>query len=53
VHPLVEFGFLRVDVAVEVDDAELAAAQVLGDGAGGRVADGVVAAQHHRKAPLE
>ena len=49
VHALVEVGLLRVDVAVEVDDAELAAVQVLGHAAHGRVADGVVAAEHDRE----
>ena len=51
VHPLVQVGLLGVDVAVEVDDAEVAAVQVLGDAAGGRVADGVVAAEHDREGP--
>ena len=46
VHPLVEVGLLGVDVPVEVDDPEVAAAEMLRDAAGGRVSDGVVAAQH-------
>ena len=45
VHALVEVGLLRVDVAVEVDDAELAV-EVLRHAAHRRVADGVVAAEH-------
>jgi len=49
VHPLVEVGFLGVDVAVEVDDAEVATVQVFGDGSGGRKTDRVVATRHHRK----
>ena len=51
VHPLVEVGLLGVHVPVEVDDPEVAAAEVRGDAAGGRVADGVVAAEHHGERP--
>ena len=49
VHPLVEVGLLGVDVAVEVDDPEVAAARCGGDAARGRVADRVVAAEHDRE----
>ena len=48
-HPLVEVGLLRVDVAVEVNDPEVAAVEVLRDGAHRRVADRVIAAEHDRE----
>ena len=44
-HPLVEVGLLGVDVAVEVDDADVAV-HVRGQPADGGVADRVVAAEH-------
>ena len=45
VHPLVEVGFLRVDVSVEVDDADVAV-HVRRQSADRREADGVIAAEH-------
>src|SRR5207245_2480948 len=45
VHPLVEVGLLGVDVAVEVDDPQVAL-EVRGDAAHRRVPDRVVAAEH-------
>ncbi len=49
VHALVEVGLLRVDVAVEVDDAEVPAVEVLRHTSHGREADRVVAAEHDRE----
>ena len=48
VHALVEVGLLRVDVAVEVDDAEVAR-HVLRDAAHRRIADRVVATEDDRE----
>ena len=46
-HPLVQVGLLGVDVAVEVDDADVAV-HVRGKAADGGKADGVVPAEHDR-----
>jgi hypothetical protein len=42
VHPLVEVRLLRVDMPIEVNDADISG-NVLGDASDGRVSDGVVA----------
>jgi hypothetical protein len=49
VHPLVHGGLCGVDVAVEVDDAELSV-DVLRERLGVRIPDAVVAADDHREA---
>ena len=50
-HALVEIGVLRVDMPVEVNDAELAPMEILGHSPHGREAKGMVAAEHHGKRP--
>src|SRR6266850_4675823 len=49
VHALVEIGVLRVYMPVEVNDAELAAMEMLGNASHSRKAKGMVAAEHHGK----
>ena len=50
-HALVEIGVLCVHMPVEVNDAEFAAMEMLGDPTHCREAKGMVAAEHHGKCP--
>ena len=48
-HAFVKIGLLCIHMPIEVNDAELAAVQILGDSPHGRKAKGMVSAKHDGK----